>query len=74
MAFVRKRYRVLKELPNYPNGYLPGDIIEENEDVGTVLMSAGVEAVELVADDTPLGRPSVRGTYKRRDLVAEKRG
>jgi hypothetical protein len=68
--FTRRKYRVLKELPN---GHLPGDVIEETEDVGAVLMTAGVDAVERVPDDTPLGRPSVRGTYKRRDLVAERR-
>jgi hypothetical protein len=67
--FTKRRYRVLKELPQ---GQQPGDIIEENEDVGNVLMTPGVDAVELVADDTPLGKPRDRGTYKRRDLVAAK--
>lgn len=68
-VFTRRKYRVLKELPN---GHQPGDIIEENEDVGTVLMTAGVDAVELVPDNAPVGKH--RGTYKRRDLVADKRG
>jgi hypothetical protein len=67
--FTLHKYRVLKELPN---GHLPGDVIEETEDVGTVLMTAGVEAVERVPDDTPVGRPSFRNTYRRRDLVADK--
>jgi hypothetical protein len=70
-SFPRRKYRVLKELPN---GRQPGEVIEENEDVGNILMSAGVEAVELVPDDTPLGIAPARGTYHRRDLVAAKRG
>jgi hypothetical protein len=69
-VFVRRKYRVLKELPN---GHQPGDVIEENEDVGNVLMTPGVDAVEVVPDDTPLGKPAVRGVYKRRDLAAERR-
>jgi len=70
--FTRRKYRVLKELPN---GHQPGDVIEETEDVGNVLMTVGVEAVERVSDETPVGKahPLPRGTYKRRDLVAEKR-
>ena len=68
--FTRRKYRVLKELPN---GHQPGDVIEETEDVGSVLMLAGVDAVEPVPDDTPVSKASKRGVYKRRDLVAEHR-
>lgn len=68
--FTLRKYRVLKETPK---GDLPGDIISENEDVGAVFLSVGI--VERVPDDTPLGKPtpSPRGSYKRRDLVPDKR-
>ena len=67
--FTLHKYRVLKETPK---GDQPGDVISENEDVGNIFLSVGV--VERVPDDTPVGKASARGTYKRRDLVAERRG
>jgi len=65
--FTLHRYRVLKELPN---GHQPGEVIEETEDVGNVLMMPGVDAVERVPDNTPLGK-APRGVYNRRDLRAK---
>lgn len=64
--FTIRRYRALKECPQ---GQMPGDVFEATEDAGNVLVS--VDAVERVPDNTPLSKGG-RGTYKRRDLVAEK--
>jgi hypothetical protein len=64
--FTIHRYRALKECPQ---GQLPGQVFEATEDVGDILIS--FQSVERVPDDTPLGMPK-GGTYKRRDLVAEK--
>jgi len=64
--FTIYRYRALQECPQ---GQQPGEVFELTEDAGDILASVG--AVERVPNDTPLGLPK-RGTYKRRDLVAEK--
>jgi len=66
--FTIHRYRALQECPQ---GQQPGQVFEATEDAGNILISVGV--VERVPDDTPLGFPRERGSYKRRDLVAEKR-
>ena len=66
--FTIYRYRALQECPQ---GQQPGEVFELTEDAGDILASVG--AVERVPNDTPLGRPNFhKGTYKRRDLVAEK--
>ena len=65
--FTIYRYRALVECPQ---GQQPGEVFELTEDAGDILASVG--AVERVPNDTPLGRPSPRGSYKRRDLAAEK--
>ena len=59
--FTLHRYRVLKPTDK---GDQPGAIITENEDVGNILISVGV--LERLPDEP-------KGTYKRRDLVAEPR-
>ena len=68
--FTLRRYRALKECPQ---GQLPGDVFEATEDAGDILIR--VDAAERVSDDTPLtgAAPKPRGSYKRRDLVAEPR-
>jgi len=66
--FTLRKYRALQECPQ---GQQPGEVFEATQDAGDVLASVG--AVERVPDDTPLGFPSARGVYKRRDLVADRR-
>jgi hypothetical protein len=61
--FTPTRVRALVECPQ---GQQPGDVFEVTSDVADILLS--VNAVERVANDTPLGKPHARGTYKRRDL------
>ena len=61
--FTPTRVRALVECPQ---GQQPGDVFEVTSDVADILLS--VNAVERVANDTPLGKPNARGTYKRRDL------
>jgi len=64
--FTPTRVRALIECPQ---GQKPGEVFEVTSDVADILLS--VNAVERVSDDTPLGRPNARGTYKRRDLRAQ---
>ena len=64
--FTPTKIRALKECPQ---GQQPGEVFEVTADVAAILVT--VEAAEIVPDTTPLGK--VKGTYKRRDLVAEKR-
>jgi hypothetical protein len=61
---------LVRALQECPQGQQPGEVFEVTADVADILVK--VEAAERVPDDTPLGIPK-RGTYKRRDLVAEKR-
>lgn len=62
--FTIHKYRALKECPQ---GQQPGEIFEATEDAGDILILVG--AAER-ADEDP--NPP-KGTYKRRDLTAEKR-
>jgi hypothetical protein len=62
--FTIHHYRVLTDTPD---GHRPGAIIELTEDAGNILASVG--CVERLPDDATLQK----GTYKRRDLTAEKR-
>ena len=64
--YTIRKYRALQDCPQ---GQAPGEVFEATEDAGNVLVSVG--AAERVPDDTPLGKPSTRGPYKRRDLRAE---
>lgn len=64
--FTPTRVRALVECPQ---GQQPGEVFEVTADVADILIS--VASVERVPDDTPLGRPTLRGTYKRRDLRAQ---
>ena len=66
--FTVHRYRALKECPQ---GQQPGEVFELTEDAGDILSMPGVDAVERVPDDTPLGLPKPPRGYKRRDLRAE---
>lgn len=65
--FTIRRYRALTECPQ---GQEAGEVFEATEDAGDILVR--VDAAERVPDNTPLGKPK-RGTYKRRDQVAETR-
>jgi hypothetical protein len=65
--FTPTRVRAITECPQ---GQQPGEVFEVTADVADILVS--VNAVERVADDTPLGKAnSKRQPYKRRDLRAE---
>jgi hypothetical protein len=64
--FTPTRVRALQECPQ---GQQPGEVFEVTEDVAAILIS--VSAVERVPNETPLGKPNARGTYKRRDLRAQ---
>jgi hypothetical protein len=65
--FTPTRVRALQECPQ---GQQPGEVFEVTADVADILVR--VEAVERVPNDTPLGKPDARGTYKRRDLRAQR--
>jgi hypothetical protein len=67
--FTPTRVRALRECPQ---GQQPGEVFDVTADVAVVLCDHS-ESAERVPADTPLGLPSVRGVYRRRDLVAEKR-
>jgi hypothetical protein len=69
--FTPTRIRALKECPQ---GQQPGEVFDVTGDVADILCDQSASA-ERVPADTPLGKghPSPRGTYKRRDLVAERR-
>jgi len=71
MAFDNFTPTKVRALVECPQGQQPGQVFEATEDAGNILISVGV--AERVPDDTPLGLPRERGSYKRRDLVAEKR-
>jgi hypothetical protein len=58
------RYRVLTETPD---GHRAGEVIDLTEDAGDILISVG--SVERVPDED--AEPK-RGSYKRRDLRAER--
>lgn len=61
--FTPTRVRALKDCPQ---GQRPGDVFEVTADAADVLVSVG--AVERVVEDDP----PAKGTYKRRDLRAER--
>jgi len=63
--FTPTKIRALKECPQ---GQQPGDVFEVTADAAGVLVSVG--AAEYVADDPPT--EPTRGSYKRRDLKAER--
>jgi hypothetical protein len=65
--FTPTRVRALQECPQ---GQQPGEVFEVTADVADILVR--VEAVERVSNDTPLGKPNPRGTYKRRDLRSQR--
>lgn len=60
------KFRALKDLPN---GIKAGDVFDEHEDVGAVLMTPGIDAAEKVETPEPVAEPT-RRRYHRRDLVA----
>ena len=62
------KFRALKECPQ---GQLPGEIFEAEEDAGAVLESVGAAA--RVIDSEPDAKAKTKGQYKRRDLTAEDR-
>ena len=65
--FTPTRVRAITECPQ---GQQPGEVFDVTADVADILV--GVNAVERVPDDTPLGKPEPkRGLYKRRDLRAQ---
>lgn len=66
--FTPTRVRALKECPQ---GQQPGEVFEVTSDVADILTHPSIEAAERVPGDTPIGKPSKRGTYQRRDLRAE---
>jgi len=70
MAFDNYTPTKVRALVECPQGQQPGEVFELTSDAADILLSVG--AVERVPNDTPLGKPSNRGAYKRRDLVAEK--
>lgn len=71
MAFDNYTIRKYRALQECPQGQQPGEVFEATEDAGDILVS--VDAAERVSDTTPLGKPDAKaGTYKRRDLRAER--
>jgi hypothetical protein len=66
--YTPTKIRALKECPQ---GQQPGEVFEVTADVADILIA--YELVERVPDSTPLGKTPPKGTYKRRDLTAEKR-
>lgn len=60
------KFRALKDLPN---GIKAGEIFDEHEDVGAVLMTPGIEAAEKVERPEPV-QDVPRRRYQRRDLTA----
>lgn len=69
MAFDNFTPTKVRALVECPQGQQPGEVFQVTADEADVLASVG--SVERVSADTPLGKP--KGTYKRRDLVSEKR-
>jgi hypothetical protein len=62
--FTLTTVRALKECPQ---GQQPGDVFDVTADVAHILVTVG--AAEYVTEPEPV---PVKGTYKRRDLRAEK--
>ena len=68
----------LRAITDCPQGQQPGEIFEPDTDaMGEVLISVGA-AERVEADDDTAGvkakpKPKGKGTYNRRDLVAEDR-
>ncbi len=71
MAFDNFTPTKVRALVECPQGQQPGEVFQVTADEADILVRVG--SVEQVPDDTPIGKPGARGSYKRRDLVAEKR-
>jgi hypothetical protein len=61
------KYIALKVLPH---GQQPGELFEESEAIGNVLITVGAARL-ATEDEIPSEKPSSRRRYSRRDLVAE---